>query len=103
ELLSALLDIVPPGLDEVLAIFRIGEMHSRSLGKIVVDMAPTGHALELLRTPERIVSWSRVLLKSLAAHRKLSLARNAAVRIAELELRARELAKAFTNSEEVNV
>jgi arsenite-transporting ATPase len=103
ELLSALLDIVPPGLDEVLAIFRISEMHSRSLGKIVIDMAPTGHALELLRTPERIVSWSRVLLKSLASHRKLALARNAAVRVAELELRAGELAKAFTNSDEVNV
>lgn len=95
ELLSALLDIVPPGLDEVLAIFRISDMQENASGKIIVDMAPTGHALELLRTPERIVSWSRVLLKSLAAHRKLSLARNAAVRIAELELRARELANAL--------
>ncbi|HZQ18134.1 MAG TPA: ArsA family ATPase [Terriglobales bacterium] len=95
ELLSALLDIVPPGLDEILAIFRISDMQGNASGKIIVDMAPTGHALELLRTPERIVSWSRVLLKSLAAHRKLSLARNAAVRIAELELRARELANAL--------
>ncbi len=103
ELLSALLDIVPPGLDEVLAIFRISDMRASGAGKIIVDMAPTGHALELLRTPERIVNWSRVLLKSLAAHRKLALARNAAVRVAELELRARELAKAFTNSDEVSV
>ena len=49
------------------------------------------------------MSWSRVLLKSLAAHRKLALARNAAVRIAELELRARELLQAFKRPGEVNV
>jgi arsenite-transporting ATPase len=103
ELLSALLDIVPPGLDEVLAIFRIMDLRSTTNGKIIIDMAPTGHALELLRMPERIVTWSRLLLKSLAAHRKLALARNAAVRIAELELRARELLQAFKRSGEVSV
>ncbi|HXF15071.1 MAG TPA: ArsA family ATPase [Terriglobales bacterium] len=103
ELLSALLDIVPPGLDEVLAIFRIMDLRSSTTGKIIIDMAPTGHALELLRMPERIVTWSRLLLKSLAAHRKLALARNAAVRIAELELRARELLQAFKHAGEVNV
>ena len=103
ELLSALLDIVPPGLDEVLAIFRIIDLRSSTTGKIIIDMAPTGHALELLRMPERIVTWSRLLLKSLAAHRKLALARNAAVKIAELELRARELLQAFKRSGEVGV
>jgi arsenite-transporting ATPase len=103
ELLSALLDIVPPGLDEVLAIFRIMDLRSTANGKIIIDMAPTGHALELLRMPGRIVTWSRLLLKSLAAHRKLALARNAAVRIAELELRARELLQAFKRSGEVSV
>ena len=102
QLLSALLDIVPPGLDEVLAIFRIIDLRASTAGKMIIDMAPTGHALELLRMPERIVSWSRLLLKSLAAHRKLALARNAAVRIAELELRARELLQAFRNSGEVS-
>ena len=103
ELLSALLDIVPPGLDEVLAIFRIIDLRASTAGKIVIDMSPTGHALELLRMPERIVGWSRLLLKSLAAHRKLALARNAAVRIAELELRARELLKAFKTPGEVSI
>src|SRR5207249_4065807 len=103
ELLSALLDIVPPGLDEVLAIFRIMDLRSSTTGQIIIDMAPTGHALELLRMPERIVTWSRLLLKSLAAHRKLALAREAAVKIAELELHARELAKALKSSKEVAV
>jgi arsenite-transporting ATPase len=105
RLFSKLLEIVPPGLDEVLAIFRVMEMSEpRSKGskassrKVVIDMAPTGHALELLRTPERILVWSRLLLKSLASHRKLALAREAAVRIAELEVRARELSQALATS-----
>jgi arsenite-transporting ATPase len=108
RLFAELLEIVPPGLDEVLAIFRIvelaGERSDRDVGaRVVVDMAPTGHALELLRTPERILVWARLLLKSLAAHRKLALARDAAVRIAELELHARELSMALKNSKRARI
>jgi arsenite-transporting ATPase len=99
ELFSQLLEIVPPGLDEVLAIFRILELAQGGSRKVVIDMAPTGHALELLRTPERILVWSRLLLKSLASHRKLALAREAAVKIAELEVRARELSRALASAE----
>lgn len=95
RLFSELLEMVPPGLDEVTAIFRIADMRGSSGAKLVIDMAPTGHALELLRTPQRILLWSRLLLKSLATHRKLALVRNAAVKIAELELEARELLNAL--------
>jgi len=99
QLFSELLEIVPPGLDEVLAIFRIMEVEGDASRKVIIDMAPTGHALELLRTPERILVWSRLLLKSLASHRKLALAREAAVKIAELEVRARELSNALAGTE----
>ena len=99
KLFSELLEIVPPGLDEVLAILRILDLTQGSARKVVIDMAPTGHALELLRTPQRILVWSRLLLKSLASHRKLALAREAAVKIAELEVRARELSHALTSRE----
>lgn len=98
QLFSQLLEIVPPGLDEVLAIFRILEVSQQDSRRVIIDMAPTGHALELLRTPERILTWSRLLLKSLASHRKLALAREAAVKIAELEVRAREFARAFNGA-----
>ncbi len=91
QLLSALLDIVPPGVDEVLAIFRIVDLLSRPGHRVLIDMAPTGHALELLRMPERILGWTRPLLKTLAAHRTLALARDAAVKVAEVGQRAREL------------
>jgi len=99
RLFSELLEIVPPGLDEVLAIFRIIEISQPGTRKVIVDMAPTGHALELLRTPDRILIWARLLLKSLASHRKLALAREAAVKIAELEVKAREFSHSLKSSE----
>src|SRR4051812_38976942 len=93
QVISALLDIVPPGVDELFAIFRILDLLEVPGQKVIIDMAPTGHALELLRLPQRILHWSRLLLKSLAAHRTLPLARDVAVEIATVSQRVRELAK----------
>jgi arsenite-transporting ATPase len=90
--LSELLEVVPPGVDEVLAIFRIFDFLQARDARVVIDMAPTGHALELLRMPERLLAWCRVLLKTLAAHRTLAFAQDAAVKVAEVSMRTRELA-----------
>jgi len=97
QLLSELLEIVPPGVDEVLAIFRILGFLSRGSKRVVIDMAPTGHALELLRMPERILGWTRTLLKTLAAHRTLALARDAGVKVAEVGQQVRQLAGVLKN------
>ncbi len=92
EIFMALLDVVPPGVDELFAIFRILDLvQGRKYENIVIDMAPTGHALELLRTPERILLWSRLLLKSLAPHRTLAFAQDVAVQLASLSQRVRAL------------
>ncbi len=91
EVISALLDVVPPGVDEVFAVFRILDLLAERPGRLVIDMAPTGHALELLRMPARMQLWTRLLLKSLAAHRTLPLAQDVAVEIASVGQRVREL------------
>lgn len=91
EVFSALLEIVPPGVDELFAIFRILDLIQAKSGKVLIDMAPTGHALELLRMPERILLWSRLLLKSLASHRTLAVAQDVAVELATLGQQLRKL------------
>src|SRR5437016_8764234 len=93
QIFTALLNIVPPGVDEIFAIFKILELAAGKGATVVIDMAPTGHALELLRMPERMLLWSRLLLKSLAAHRTLPLAQDAAVEIASVGQQVRELTK----------
>ena len=102
EVFSALMEVVPPGVDEVFAIFRIlelvqAETGKAKSGKVLIDMAPTGHALELLRMPERILLWSRLLLKSLAAHRTLALAQDVAVELASLGQQVRKLIEIMKN------
>jgi arsenite-transporting ATPase len=60
--------------------------------RVLIDMAPTGHALELLRMPDRMLLWSRLLLRALADHRQLPLAQEVGVEIARISQRVRELA-----------
>jgi arsenite/tail-anchored protein-transporting ATPase len=91
QVFAALMDIVPPGVDEVFATFRIVDLLTEKRGRVFIDMAPTGHALELLRMPERIQLWSRLLLKSLSAHRTLALAQDVAVELASLGQQVRAL------------
>lgn len=91
QLLSQLLEIVPPGVDEMLAVFRILELAQQPGSRVVIDMAPTGHALELLRTPERMMAWTRLLLKTLARHRTLAFARDMGLKIAEMANGMRDL------------
>ncbi|HEX7958268.1 MAG TPA: ArsA family ATPase, partial [Terriglobales bacterium] len=91
EMIAALLDIVPPGVDEVFAIFKIFDLLAIGGQSVIIDMAPTGHALELLKTPERLLVWSRLLMRSLAAHRELPIAQDLAVEVASIAQRAREL------------
>ena len=94
EDVDGLVDAALPGVDEIFGVLRISQLAQGNLAnhvstkkkgrgaKLVIDMAPTGHALELLRMPERIATWSRLLLKMLAQHRTLALAQDVAVEIA---------------------
>ncbi len=91
HLIDALLDVVPPGVDEIFAILRISEMVKRG-ERLIIDMAPTGHAIDLLQTPDRLLAWTRMLLKTLAANRTLPLARDAGVEVATIQHKVRELA-----------
>ena len=75
----------------MLAIVHIMDLLGGDSKRVVIDMAPTGHTLDLLRTPQRILAWTRLLLKTLAAHRTLDFARDAGVKVAELGQRVREL------------
>ncbi|ABF41411.1 arsenite efflux ATP-binding protein ArsA [Candidatus Koribacter versatilis Ellin345] len=102
DLFLAILDVVPPGVDELFATFRILDLVERG-GRVQIDMAPTGHALEVLRTPARLLGWARVLLKTLAHHRTLPLARDAAVEIATVSQRVRELSTTLSDSKRSQV
>jgi arsenite-transporting ATPase len=103
KFLQALLDVVPPGVDEIFATFGILELLNDKKQRVVIDMAPTAHALEVLRTPTRLLAWTRVLLKTLAAHRTLPFARDAGVEIAKVSQRVRELSSVLRDNKRCQV
>jgi arsenite-transporting ATPase len=58
EVMERVLDLAPPGLDEVMALTRIMELHEEGKYNVFVfDSAPTGHLLKLLESPEIIEQW----------------------------------------------
>jgi arsenite-transporting ATPase len=70
-----LLDFTPPGLDELIAVSSLLDAVFREEGEpardlVIVDTAPTGHALRLLEMPELALSWDRFLLSLLLKYRE---------------------------------
>ena len=67
---SELMNLAPPGIDELFGVLSVVEARS-SYDVIVVDTAPTGHALRLLEMPEAAREWTQVLLRVLLKYRSL--------------------------------
>lgn len=68
--LSGLLDLAPPGLDELVGMLSVVDARD-AYGTVVIDMAPTGHALRLLEMPETAQAWAQALLRILLKYREL--------------------------------
>ncbi|CAN5711772.1 arsenical pump-driving ATPase [soil metagenome] len=70
RVVEQLIDLAPPGLDELIALLEIVELlDSDSYAALVLDTAPTGHLLRLLEMPELALEWSHALLRLLLKYR----------------------------------
>jgi arsenite-transporting ATPase len=67
---GGLIDLAPPGIDELLGMVAVADSHAH-FDSIVVDMAPTGHALRLLEIPAAAREWVGALLKLLLKYREV--------------------------------
>jgi arsenite/tail-anchored protein-transporting ATPase len=66
RIMHALLDLAPPGLDEIAAILHVtSALAAKRADLVVVDTAPTGHALRLLEMPALIHDWTKALMQIL--------------------------------------
>lgn len=70
--IQRVLEITPPGLDELVSLSTILDAVLEEDGPdvAVVDTAPTGHALRLLEAPELALEWDRTLLSILLKYRE---------------------------------
>lgn len=72
EAMRSLLEIAPPGADELFAITRLADLVADdSIAGIIVDTAPTGHFLRLLELPRAAGEWVRELMRLLLRYKDL--------------------------------
>ncbi len=76
-----LIELAPPGIDELVGIVEVADelkasgdeatARDAAYDLVIVDTAPTGHALRLLETPAAAQQWLRVLMRVLLKYRAL--------------------------------
>ena len=72
EAMRKLIEIAPPGADEIFAITRLSDLLADASQKtIIVDTAPTGHFLRLLDLPSTAGEWVREFMRILLRYREL--------------------------------
>ena len=89
-----LIDLAPPGIDEVIAVADVAEAITApdsNYDVIVTDTAPTGHALRLLQTPAVLRDWTLALMAILLKYREIVGAGTLATLLVQLSKRLRGL------------
>ncbi|HEX8171543.1 MAG TPA: ArsA family ATPase [Thermoanaerobaculia bacterium] len=72
DAMRQLVQLAPPGADELFAITRLADLTAdESIAGIVVDTAPTGHFLRLLDLPHQAGEWLREFMRLLLRYRDL--------------------------------
>jgi arsenite-transporting ATPase len=72
EAMQRLVEIAPPGADELFAITRLADLAAdESQAGVIVDTAPTGHFLRLLDLPKEAGEWVKEFMRLLLRYREL--------------------------------
>jgi arsenite-transporting ATPase len=72
QVMERLMDLAPPGLDEVMALNMAMEyMAGGRYDMLILDSAPTGHLIRLLETPEVMDRWLKVVFDLLLKYKTL--------------------------------
>jgi arsenite/tail-anchored protein-transporting ATPase len=64
------MDLAPPGIDELFGVLSVVDAYEE-FDRIVIDTAPTGHALRLLEMPDAAREWVQALLRMLLKYRSV--------------------------------
>jgi len=71
--MHGLIELAPPGIDELAAVIDVVDaIQSGTVETIVLDTAPTGHALRLLEMPELVHDWTKALMAILLKYQPVA-------------------------------
>ena len=88
--LHSLIRLAPPGIDELFGILAVIDARA-AYDVVLVDTAPTGHALRLLEMPQSAREWTQLLLRMLMKYRSLVRPGRLAAELVDLSKSIREL------------
>jgi arsenite/tail-anchored protein-transporting ATPase len=72
EVMEHLLDLAPPGLDEIMALSAVREhLDGGYYDVVVMDAAPSGHLIRLLELPEIIIDWLKQFFSLLLKYKNV--------------------------------
>lgn len=104
EVMEHLLDLAPPGLDEIMTLTSIMDhLDSSRYDMIVVDGAPSGHLLRLLELPELIRDWLKIFFSLLLKYRKVMRVPHLSERLVKLSRELKNLRALLQNSEQTEL
>jgi len=77
QVMQRLIDLAPPGIDELAAVIDVtdaleGDPGQESFDVVVMDTAPSGHALRLLEMPTLVQDWARALMSILLKYQPVA-------------------------------
>lgn len=97
-----LIELSPPGVDEILALVSVLSAVDR-YDLVVVDTPPTGHALKFLAMPEVAAKWLAELMRILLKYRDVSRMGAIGERVVRLSRGVRRLQALFQDPTETRV
>lgn len=72
EVLERIVDLSPPGLDEIVALTHAMDLASEDrYDHLVVDAAPSGHFIRFMEIPDLITEWLKVIFGVLLKYRNI--------------------------------
>ncbi len=73
QVMHGLIDLAPPGIDELAAVVDIAEaIESGIVDVVVMDTAPSGHTLRLLEMPALVQDWTKALMSILLKYQPVA-------------------------------
>lgn len=104
EVMEHLLDLAPPGLDEIMALTSITEhFENHRYDLIIVDAAPSGHLLRLLELPELIRNWLKLFFSILLKYRKVMRLPQLSKKLVKLSRELKSLQLLLQNTEQTTL
>ena len=104
DVMERLLDLSPPGVDEVMALIEVMElMEGRAFDMFVLDTAPTGHLLRFLEMPEIAGDWLGAAMKVILKYRGLVSLGSIAGLVMKYSSQVKELRKTLLDAADTEI